>query len=270
MRSFIFNCLFFTFTFLFAVFCVLLSFFPGRKPIMWGLKHYTKFIVTLMEEIIGMDIQVSGQENVPKEGAAIIAAKHQSYGDGFLMFSQFSDLTFVAGDAIEKFWLVKRILGKMGAVVLNNCGGSEAQERLSSNTRRVREEGRLILIYPEGHLSKIGTQHRYRKGVFHMYQEFGCPVVPAATNLGQRWNQEDRTKYPGRASLEFLKPIPPGLKKDEFMRRLELAIETRSQELLDLDNLGALNLDDIGKTEENHVARTKREKREAEETGTVS
>jgi len=268
MNSFIFNCLFYFFTFLFAVFCVLLSFFPGRKPIMWGLKHYTKFIVTLMEEIIGMDIQVSGKENVPTDGTAIIAAKHQSYGDGFLMFSQFSDLTFVAGDAIERFWLVKRILAKMGAVILDNCGGSEARERLSNNSRRVREEGRLILIYPEGHLSKIGTQHRYRKGVFHMYQEFGCPVVPAATNLGQRWNQEDRIKYPGRASLEFLKPISPGLEKDEFMQRLEMAIETRSKELLDLDNLGALNPDDIGKTEENHVARAKREKREAEEAKT--
>jgi len=272
MPSFIFNCLFYIFTFLFAIFCVVLSFFPGRKPIMWGLKHYTKFIVTLMEEILEIDIQVSGQENVPTDGPAIIASKHQSYGDGFLMFSQFNDLTFVAGDAIEKFWLIKRILAKMGAVVLDNCGGAQSRERLSKNAKRVRKEGRLILIYPEGHLSKIGTQHRYRKGVFHMYQEFGCPVIPAATNLGQRWNQEDKIKYPGRASLEFLKPIPPGLEKGEFMERLETAIETRSKELLDLENLGALNPNDIGKTEENDVAKAKRESREANEseTGAVS
>ena len=56
----------------------------------------------------------------------------------------------------------------------------------------------------------------------------------------------------------------PGLSKDEFMARLESDIETRSIALLDLDNLGALNPDDIGKTEENESARTKREAREAE------
>jgi len=56
----------------------------------------------------------------------------------------------------------------------------------------------------------------------------------------------------------------PGLSKDEFMARLESDIETRSIALLDLENLGALNPDDIGKTEENESARTKREAREAE------
>ena len=56
----------------------------------------------------------------------------------------------------------------------------------------------------------------------------------------------------------------PGLGKEEFMARLESDIETRSIALLDLENLGALNPDDIGKTEENESARTKREAREAE------
>jgi len=70
--------------------------------------------------------------------------------------------------------------------------------------------------------------------------------------LGQRWNQNDFTKYPGPANLEFLPPILPGLGKEEFMARLESDIETRSIALLD-----------IGKVEENDVARAKRETREA-------
>ena len=56
----------------------------------------------------------------------------------------------------------------------------------------------------------------------------------------------------------------PGLGKEEFMARLESDIETRSIALLDLENLGALNPDDIGKVEENDVARAKREAREKE------
>ena len=88
--------------------------------------------------------------------------------------------------------------------------------------------------------------------------------MPLASNLGQRWNQNDWVKHPGPANLEFLPPIMPGLDKDEFMARLETDIETRSIALLDLENLGALNPEDIGKTEENESARTKREAREAE------
>jgi len=124
-----------------------------------------------------------------------------------------------------------------------------------------------VVIYPEGHLSLIGSQHRYRKGVYHLYKDFDCPVVPAATNLGQRWNQNDFKKFPGPAALEFLEPIMPGLGKDEFMAVLEERIETRSKALLDIENLGALDPMNIGRVIENDVARSKRLKREAEEMG---
>jgi len=64
--------------------------------------------------------------------------------------------------------------------------------------------------------------------------------------------------------MEFLEPIPPGMEKDAFMALLQERIESRSIELLDMDNLGALNPENIGKQKENHVAKAKREAREQE------
>ena len=264
MRSLLFNVFFVLTTLLYAIVCVVFSFFPGRKMMMASLRRYTRVMVWGMRVIAGIKVTVSGHENVPKEGPVIIAPKHQSYGDGFVMFSQFFDLSFVTGDHLEKFLFLKRILAKMNAVVIDNCGGEDARERMAKTSKIVREQGRRIVIYPEGHLSKVGTQHRYRKGVYHLYVDFNCPVVPAATNLGQRWNQNDFTKHPGPAAVEFLEPIMPGLGKEEFMAELERRIETRSRELLDMDNLGALDPADIGQVKENEVARAKRLTREAE------
>jgi 1-acyl-sn-glycerol-3-phosphate acyltransferase len=263
MRSLIFNAFFVAVTFFYALICVVLSLLPGRKVMMASLRRYTRVMVWGMRRIAGIDVHVSGHEHVPKDGPVIIAAKHQSYGDGLVMFSQFFDLSFVTGDHLEKFLFLKRILAKMNAVVIDSCGGVDARARMAETSQIVREQGRRILIYPEGHLSKIGTQHRYRKGVYHLYADFNCPVVPVATNLGQRWNQNDFIKHPGPAALEFLPPIMPGLSKEAFMTRLERDIETRSREMLDMENLGALNPDDIGKTEENETARAKRLAREA-------
>ena len=265
MRSLIFNGFFVLTTFLYAIVCVIFSMLPGRKLMMASLRRYTRLMVWGMRVIAGIKVSVTGHENVPNGGPIIIAAKHQSYGDGLVMFSEFDDLSFVTGDHLEKFLFLKRILAKMNAVVIDNCGGVDARERMAQTSQIVREQGRRILIYPEGHLSKIGTQHRYRKGVYHLYADFDCPVVPVATNLGQRWNQNDFTKHKGPASLEFLEPIMPGLDKDEFMAVLETRIETRSRELLDLENLGALNPADIGKVQENDVAREKRLARERQE-----
>jgi 1-acyl-sn-glycerol-3-phosphate acyltransferase len=264
MRSFFFNILFYGLTAVFAIICVLLSFMPGRKPLMYGLAAYTRTMVWVMRKVARIDVTVSGHENIPKEGPAILAAKHQSYGDGIVLFSQFFDLSFVTGDHLEKFMTLKRILRKSGAVVIDNCGGSNARDRLQEESMAVRAEGRRILIYPEGHLSQVGEQHRYRKGVYFMYKDFDCPVVPVATNMGQRWNQNDWHKHAGPAHVEFLEPIMPGLEKDEFMRELETRIETRSRELLDLENLGALIPKNIGRISENEVAVAKRLAREAE------
>ncbi|MEP3656005.1 MAG: 1-acyl-sn-glycerol-3-phosphate acyltransferase [Litorimonas sp.] len=264
MRTLIFNLFFGLTTTIYVLSCLIASLIPGRAALMGTLKRYTKVMVWGMRRIGGMDIQVSGQENIPATGPVIIASKHQSYGDGFVIFSGFDDLSFVTGDHLEKFWGLKRILSKMNAVVIDSCGGSDSREKMEEQAEEVRNEGRRLLIFPEGHLSKIGTHHKYRKGVWHLQQDFNCPVIPVANTLGQRWNQTDWAKFTGKAFIEYLDPIPAGMEKDAFMELLQTRIESRSIELLDLENPGALNPSDIGRLEENKSARAKRIAREAE------
>lgn len=98
--------------------------------------------------------------------------------------------------------------------------------------KKAQSQNRRILIYPEGHLAPVGERYRYRRGVYHMYAAYGCPASPVATNLGLYWPQQSWALTPGEAVIEFLDPIPPGLEKDEFMARLESAIEKRSLELI--------------------------------------
>lgn len=261
MRSFIFNLAFALTTIMAVIGCFFLSLIPGRAPLMWGLRIYTKTMVWHMRYLAGIKVAVSGHENIP-EGPVIIASKHQSYGDGFVLFSQFKDLSFVTGDHITKFLFVKAILAKMNAVIVSSCGGADVRRRFAETSQLVREQGRRILIFPEGHLSQVGTHHSYKRGVYHLYRDFECPVVPVAQNLGQRWNMMDLKKFPGPAKMEFLKPIPPGLKKDAFMALLQEQIETRSLELLDYDNLGALDPARIGELTENKSAKAARETKE--------
>lgn len=239
-----------------SVICVLgavpLMLIPNRRPLMFWILTYTKTMCFWMRWIAGVRIIVRGREKVP-EGPCIIAAKHQSWGDGFAMFSQFQDLAFVTGDHLEKFPLVGGVLRKMGAIVVDNCGGAFARARLvDDELNKAKALNRRILIYPEGHLSPVGQQHRYKKGVYHMYQAYGCAAVPVATNLGLRWPQQSWRLTPGDAVIEFLDPIEPGLDKKTFMARLETVIEERSLALLGASlpqgiDIGAILPDPKGK-----------------------
>ncbi|MEZ5921017.1 MAG: 1-acyl-sn-glycerol-3-phosphate acyltransferase [Parvularculaceae bacterium] len=240
MRAFLFRTAYWATSIFFAITAAPLLLIPSRKPVMAWILAYTRVIQFWMRWIAGVKISVRGKERLP-DGPCIIAAKHQSWGDGIVMFSQFYDLAFVTGDHLEKFPLLGGILRKMGAIVVNNCGGAYARARLvDTDLKKAQKQNRRILIYPEGHLAPVGERYRYRRGVFHMYSAYGCAAAPVATNLGRFWPQQSWRLTPGEAIIEFLDPIPPGLAKEEFMARLEAAIEKRSLELIGEQVDGAL------------------------------
>jgi 1-acyl-sn-glycerol-3-phosphate acyltransferase len=173
---------------------------------------------------------VQGRENVPR-GAFIVASKHQSWGDGFATYDQFEDLAFVTGDHLEKMPLLGPVLRKLGAIVVDSCGGHEARAALKERAADAHRDGRKILIFPEGALAPVGSKYRYRSGVWHMARDFGLPVVPLATNLGLFWPPEG-PRRPGTATLAFLAPIAAGEDKDAFLFALESVIEAKTAEIV--------------------------------------
>ncbi len=204
---------------------------PGRDAVTFVLRLYSKRMLATLDALAGVKVQLKGLENLPA-GPCIIAAKHHSWGDGFVMFANVDNLSFVTGDHLEKFPLVGAILKKFGAIVVDSCGGPEARAALSKSAAQVAAEGRRILIYPEGHLAAPGERFRYRSGVYFMSKDFDLPVVPVATNLGCFWRQTEKNKTPGTATVEFLPALPQGLEKDDFMARMEAAIEGRTNALI--------------------------------------
>ena len=230
IRSVVFALTYWLLSVLYVLLAVICMILPGRKAVGWVVRRYSRRMVHAMRLIVGIRLRVVGQDKVPQ--ACIIAAKHHSWFDGFCMYSQFDDLAFVTGDHLERIPLLRGLLAKLGAIVVNNCGGHEARKALADNAAKANADGRRILIYPEGHLAKAGERFRYKTGVWHMSNNFALPVVPVATNLGLFAPQQSFEKHPGVAVLEFLEPIPPGLPKAEFLARLEAAIESRTDQLI--------------------------------------
>src|SRR5262249_38393930 len=102
-------------------------------------------MVWALETIAGLALQGRGPRRLP-EGAFILAPKHASYGDGFSIYGQFDDLAFVTGDHLERFPMVGAVLRKLGAIVVDSCGGPEARAALARSAAAAHAEGRKILI----------------------------------------------------------------------------------------------------------------------------
>ena len=231
MRSFLFAVAYWWLAIVYTLSAAIAAAIPGRRPLTEVIRLYTRRMVRAMDAVAGIKVDLRGTERLPA-GPFIIGAKHHSWGDGFVMFANVDNLSFVTGDHLEKIPLLRGILRKLGAIVVDSCGGPEARKALSDSAARAHAEGRRILIYPEGHLCAPGERFRYRTGIYFMYRDFDLPVVPVATNLSCFWRKQDFAKTPGIATVEFLDPIPTGLGKEEFMARLESACETRTNELI--------------------------------------
>ena len=206
--------------------------FPGRSATAFVIKSYTRAVRKALHLVGGIGHEVRGREHLP-DGPFIIAAKHQSWGDGFLIYPEIDNLAFVTGDHLEKFPFVSGILQKLGAIVIDTCGGGNSKaQSLTEGLVRAKADNRRILIYPEGHLAAPGHHYRYKSGVWHMQEAMQVRVVPVATNLGCYWRQEDISKRPGRAIVEFLPPIEPGLSKNDFLDQLATTIELKTSSLV--------------------------------------
>lgn len=231
LRSLVFNTAFGAISVIHVFWAALAALRPGSGPVRRAVAHYVRAMLWAMRVLAGIHVEVRGHERLPA-GDFILAPKHASYGDGFCVYGEVDDLAIVTGDHLERFPLFKTVLAKLGAVVVHRCGGGDARRDLLQSTAVAREQGRRLLIYPEGALAPVGMYYPYRGGVHLMAQQFGLPVVPVASNLGVFWSQESWTKRPGRATVEFLDPISADQPRAAFLAQLTERVETRTAELV--------------------------------------
>jgi 1-acyl-sn-glycerol-3-phosphate acyltransferase len=129
--------------------------------------------------------QVEGLENLPSEGAAILASNHLSFSDSiFLPLVCHRRITFLAkSDYFTtpgfKGWLTKLFMSGAGQVAVDRSGGRASEAALNTGLR-ILSEGQLLGIYPEGTRSGDGRLYRGKTGVARMALEAGVPVIPCA------------------------------------------------------------------------------------------
>ena len=69
-------------------------------------------------------------------------------------------------------------------------------------------------------------------GVALLYDQLKAPVVPTALNSGVFWGRRTFIKKPGTVIIEFLPPMPEGMKKKDFLIELHARLNTASDRLM--------------------------------------
>jgi 1-acyl-sn-glycerol-3-phosphate acyltransferase len=126
-----------------------------------------------------------------------------------------------------------RYLARSGMIPIDRKAGVKALAEMKEAAHKAADQGRKIVIFPQGTRVPPGEDRPYKSGIALLYQELNLPVIPMAVNSGLCWPKNSFRKYPGEITIEFLPPIPPGLPRDAFMPRLKNELETASNRLIE-------------------------------------
>ena len=172
---------------------------------------------------------VTGLENVPVEGAAILSGNHTTFLDNLMIplvvprrvtFLAKSD--YFTGRGV-KGRLQKNFFRGVGRIPLDRSGGKASEAALRTGLQ-VLKDGELLGLYPEGTRSPDGRLYRGKTGVARMALEAGVPVVPVGL-IGMFALQPAGRRFPklGKVEVRVGRPLDfsryAGMEGDRFVLR---------------------------------------------------
>uniref|UniRef100_A0AAU2JKP9 1-acyl-sn-glycerol-3-phosphate acyltransferase n=1 Tax=Streptomyces sp. NBC_00049 TaxID=2903617 RepID=A0AAU2JKP9_9ACTN len=157
--------------------------------------------------------RIEGLENIPAEGAAIVAGNHLSFSDHFLMPAILKRrITFLAK---AEYFTGPGLKGRLTAAFFRSAGqipvdrsGKDAGQAALREGLGVLAKDELLGIYPEGTRSHDGRLYKGKVGVAAMALGAGVPVVPCAM-VGTFEIQPPGQKLPKirRVTIRFGEPM---------------------------------------------------------------
>jgi 1-acyl-sn-glycerol-3-phosphate acyltransferase len=179
-------------------------------------------------------IRISGLDNIPSKGPAVVVCNHVSYMDPILLAGSIKrPMRFVMYYRIFQIPLLRFFFEHMQAIPI--AGAREDELLMNEAFERVDEElaaGNIVCIFPEGGITRDGEIQRFRPGIEKIIARRAVPVIPVSVGrLWGSWFSRRKgggiRKLPGRLFARV--PITVGESvpaRDVTAARLELLVRT--------------------------------------------
>jgi len=195
IRSSLFWAGFIITTVIFGLLILILFFTPSSFRLqiarLWSLSNNY-----LLKIICGIDFVVEGQENLNRKNA-IILSKHQSTWETISLHSFTPLVRWVFKRELMYIPIFGWALALTDPIALNRGAGKAAINQLVKKGTEKLNDGKWIILFPEGTRTSPGKTHKYKIGGALLAEKSGYPVIPIAHNAGEFWPRHSFIKWPG-------------------------------------------------------------------------
>ena len=148
-------------------------------------EYLLRFIAWVASHLV-YRFKVTGDEQIPVAGAAILVCNHVSFVDAVLLMSASPrPIRFVMDHRIFKVPVLGALFKLAKAIpIASRIEDPVAYEVAFAAAARVLEEGDLLAIFPEGGITRDGRLQEFKGGIMKILERNPVPVIPMAlTNL---------------------------------------------------------------------------------------
>lgn len=194
------------------------------QPKKQGFVYWLGWILTRSISLVWLRLWPKGQRHIPRDGAVIFVANHQSHLDPPLLGScSPRPVTFIARGTLASNSFMCWLLPRMGTLLVHRDAPAKSQMQTALN---VLKQGGCIGVFPEGTRSTDGCVHEFRGGVEFLARRSRAKVVPVGIGgSGRSMGKGKSWPRPTKVSLRFGPPWDAKeLKAPDALERLRVAV----------------------------------------------
>ncbi len=171
----------------------------------------------LLCDKLGVDIEVTGRENLPTEGPVVYVSNHQSYADIIVHCAVLDTVQFgfIAKQSLADIPLYGQCIKDIRSVMMNRDEPRESLKAIMEAIALIRQ-GFSMLIFPEGTRSKGHEMSHFKRGSLRLASKPGVPVIPITIDGTYKIYEETGVIRPAKVRYIIHPPIKTaGMDKKE-------------------------------------------------------
>ena len=158
--------------------------------------YWAHFIVWWLKLTCGLSHTVEGSENIPDQ-PCIILSKHQSAWETIAFQTIFPPQAWVLKRELLWIPFFGWGLAMTQPIAIDRREGIKALDSVIKQGLDRLQQGRFVVVFPEGTRMAPGEQGRYNPGGAMLAVKAQTAVLPVAHNAGKFWPRHGFLKNPG-------------------------------------------------------------------------
>ncbi len=194
---------------------------------------WAKMNMHFLRWFCNLTYEIKGKKNIPDE-ACLVISNHQSTWETMSFQDFFPNQLWVMKKELFRIPIFGWGLALMSPIAIDRSAGKKAVDQIVEQGEEKLNQGRWVIIFPEGTRISPGAKSKYKKGSFIFATRISHPVLPVAQNAGEFWPKHSFIKYPGTITVSIGEAFnASGMQPEEVKQKIEGWIRQELEQISD-------------------------------------